>query len=117
MKSLLIVAFILLLTSTMVFAQDSTTFMEQAWHTYQSGRICYTENKVGPDNVNYNNLITCLEVQSQCKLIYDGIYMDERRRWIAESKPVKKYLTNMGLKPINYCEIVRLMSKGHMEKN
>lgn len=99
----------------LLFAEENEPkYSEVAWHNYQAVRICL-EAYIQPGN-GIETFERCLRVQNTAKLIYDGIWMDEKRRWLTETPPVKKYLTDRGLKPLDYLLILKLMSEGHANK-
>ena len=107
----IITALLIMLLPVVAFSSDLSNEREQylrmSWDMFTAGRICF-ENYSGTPTAE--QLETCLKVQHTCKTVYDGIYSDERRRWLAESESVKKYITSKMLEPLDYCEILKLMS-------
>lgn len=106
---LLIIGFLIFNTSV-VFAQESQTteqYQEMAWHQYQAGRICFEKHDGEGMLPGFEE---CLKIQNACKLIYDGISSDERRRWLLDGK-VKEYILERALKPLDYLHILNLISQ------
>ena len=90
--------------------EGTTEYQELAWHQYQAGRICFEKYDA---EVIQSGFEKCLKLQNTCKLIYDGIAADEKRSWLIQSPEVKKYLTDTGLKQLNYLHLLRLISNAH----
>ena len=102
MKIILII--VILLFPFSLLAEEE--YQDVAWERYQAGRICFEKGV----SLGFEE---CLKVQVTCKLIYDGLVLDEKRKWLTESPKVKDYMKKTGLKPFDYLHILNLISQDH----
>ena len=108
MKEATLLLLVTLMISTTAYAEvQDKEYIELAWHNYQAARICVDTYK-NPNESRYVD--ECIRLQNICKLIYDGILADSNRKWLAESKAVKNYIVDRGLKPIDYAMILKIIS-------
>lgn len=110
----IIVALTILMFPFALFAEGEINYQDLAWHQYQAGRICFEEFN---ESTTLQTFEECFKLQLTCKLIYEGISMDEKRKWLTEVPLVKKYMTDTGFKPLNYMTILKLISEEQSKTN